>query len=149
MNNLREWLVKSVLVRANYRDTKIADLEESSNKWEKIVRDNLCNKCFKKLGSYPGQCAGCTDWFCSGCYCKFPMNDDDERCCDDCVQGRCELCNCLSKDTFVCHACDVLVCDVCCISVCICENANVYCSEKCMALCDDAENPECPCWTNL
>jgi hypothetical protein len=123
MNNhprsFKEFVIKSLFVRATFRDRELQELE----KLRKIVKTHICKYCgggisITQLYSH-GKCAICENRACYGCMDK--INEiDDINFCVDCRFVKCFKCNDESAYYYeTCDACRMIYCDNCILEHCV------------------------------
>ena len=114
MNNFKEWMVKSILVRAQYRDDELAELAE-----------------IKKYAKF---CHACGKVTCDGVYCNGCHRSTHYKCvrsgyCVDCYVVKCKTCGIHRERIYMskCCYCLNIICKVCIYD----NNGLAFCAGRC------------------
>lgn len=117
MLSFKDWMVKSVLVRANYREKTIARLRTRNAYLEEKQKEYFCVSCTELLGPYKENitCIKCDHTFCISCI-NLTQTIDNDSYCKECMNMACFTCGSMTTN-FLCR----------------CRTCNqYYCSNKCV-----------------
>lgn len=103
MANIKEWMTKSVLIRAG----EIDKLKNRIDQLETIIKENNCSFCFNGLSDEHSSCENCGISWCPGDHYNNIVLIDDNMYCRRCRFEVCISCNICGG--VVCKQCVLLV----------------------------------------
>lgn len=135
MNNLQLWIIKSILVRAQYKYKDRATLKA----WSEIVKlCHICDAIIEDSDETHDKCKSCKHWVCYEHLDREQISGDPLLC--DVCSHICSFCGFISNNELSqCNAyeCGKSMCDKCkapaFINDCTCNRNDYDCCKKCFA----------------
>lgn len=151
-NNIKEYIVKSILVRHKWRDAELNGLGLRIKEYENFIKKHVCAVCQYCIGTDDphSECTFCKKNYCDGCTETLVIIDNEDNdhiisICETCQINHCHKCGIKEKLYECCNYCKSKTCEKCTeFRECACGLSFIYCTPDCAA--QSFEIPEkCAC----